>query len=561
MASKFMHIKKIVIPLMTVVLLVSQLSGCAMLNGNELVAALESGQTITLEIAEPTTYEIASVVGSQQQSINWIQLDRLTTFPDFRIAFDKLINVERRTFNGTNTKIGCIFIDSAGDTNGNTSLQDGLRNKVFMEKYYANGDTKTALKQLSTKVYTDVNGEDNNSFLASFNAYYNLLPDNINPNAFNATQSVTRERFASALYKSTNPVSEDYLLGFSGTEDEFTKQMGALTDHTAMTKQLDSYMFINAADKSLDHTNIGGSISRAEAIYMVVASQFPDQLAEVTGKEKVSYSDAKNAGDLALKLGFKTKNKETKEIVSAERWQLGVLDFMLKHPDKGLQNDLYKVLVVADKYSLLDVTDTGECRWDEPLSKVEALQLLINIGSAKNNIYGFATNKAIGKANDALYGKVTLDDNTTEPPQTTGNGGSGKGDTSNFDGTINGAKPSTEIAVEGWTQLDQNLYEALVESGLTPDEAIGLVDGALERPSSSGSDTGSSGGTTGKPTTPNKPAGGNGGSKPSGGNVWDEAGMTEEEYHQWMKDTFGDGYNQGLSPDQNTNPEDLEGIS
>lgn len=467
MASKFMSIKRLIIPLVTVVLLASQLSGCAFMTSNELVEMLDGGQSITIEVANPSTYEIVSEVGSRQQSISWVQLDQLDTFPTFRTTFDKQLNIERRTLNGVNTKIGCIYIDADGDTNGNTTLNDATRNKVFMEKYYDNGDTKTALKKLAATVYTDVNGEDYHSFLATFNAYYNLLPDNINPDAFNATQSVTRERFAAALYRATNPVSQDYLTGFNGAEDEFTLQMGALTDYTAMAKQMDAHSFINFANKSLDHANIGSSITRAEAIYMVVSAEFPEQLASVTGKEKVSYTDVKNAGDLALNLGYKVRNKEAKRVDPKERWEAYTLYSMLQNPDKGVQGDIYKALVVADKYSLLDVTKENQCRWDEPISKAEVIQLLINIGSAQNNIYGYATDKAIGNENLDKYGKVAVDANveTAEIQRPEAPAG----------GVVEGIPPP--VNVEDFSTDDKALYDELKALGLSDEDVLEAMAG------------------------------------------------------------------------------------
>ena len=41
MASKFMRIKKVVIPLITLVILVSQISGCAIMNRDDAVGIME----------------------------------------------------------------------------------------------------------------------------------------------------------------------------------------------------------------------------------------------------------------------------------------------------------------------------------------------------------------------------------------------------------------------------------------------------------------------------------------------------------------------------------------
>ena len=53
MASKFMRIKKIVIPLITLVILVSQISGCAIMNRDDAVGILADNDEVVVEYAEP----------------------------------------------------------------------------------------------------------------------------------------------------------------------------------------------------------------------------------------------------------------------------------------------------------------------------------------------------------------------------------------------------------------------------------------------------------------------------------------------------------------------------
>lgn len=53
MASKFMRIKKIVIPLITLVILVSQISGCAIMNRDDATGILADNDEVVVEYAEP----------------------------------------------------------------------------------------------------------------------------------------------------------------------------------------------------------------------------------------------------------------------------------------------------------------------------------------------------------------------------------------------------------------------------------------------------------------------------------------------------------------------------
>ena len=53
MASKFMRIKKVVIPLITLIILVSQISGCAIMNRDDATGILADNDEVVVEYAEP----------------------------------------------------------------------------------------------------------------------------------------------------------------------------------------------------------------------------------------------------------------------------------------------------------------------------------------------------------------------------------------------------------------------------------------------------------------------------------------------------------------------------
>lgn len=65
MASKFMRIKKVVIPLITLVILVSQISGCAIMNRDDAVGIMEENSEVVVEYAEPDENAGAEGVAGQ----------------------------------------------------------------------------------------------------------------------------------------------------------------------------------------------------------------------------------------------------------------------------------------------------------------------------------------------------------------------------------------------------------------------------------------------------------------------------------------------------------------
>lgn len=392
MAGKFMKLKKIVIPVMALIILTSQLAGCATFSSKEMLNMLDSGESVTIELAQPD-YKI-SVLGTQESSTDWVQLDSLKTYNDFRMSFDTLLNINKITTNGVNSKSGSLYVDKNNNQVGNSTLENAFRNKVFVTQYWDNADVGKQITQLAPSAYTDEDGASKSSLYASLNAYFDLLTDNTDPSSFNATQSVTREQFYSMVFKSTNGVKA------LTSDSNYTDATGGSTEYSIYAQQVQEYAFLNTKDNCLDENNVNGSISRAEAVYMVVNEFFADQLKAVSSKDS-AYSDCKNAGDLALKLDF--KEKKDGKVTGKDNWQSYVLAYMMQNPSKGMQEDLYKAMVVAYENGLLGTDETS--RWDEPISKSESIELMKNVFLALDKLEGYLS--------DTEYGNYAESDTTS----------------------------------------------------------------------------------------------------------------------------------------------------
>ena len=227
MASKFMKIKKMIIPVMTAVIIASQLSGCAIMNRNDMLDLLSNGEEIVLELASP---EYTINVQGQQAKLTRVQLDSLQTYiaSGFRDDFDELFGVTPLEVNGKQiSKQGCIYVNSIGYQDGNTSFMDSLRNKEFMDKFTS---SESKISALGEEAYADVDADTHDAVMAALNAYYNLFAEaeSGEDDYFNPTQSVTRGEFYSFVYRASNGVVEDLTtlsgfesaVGVSASEDE-----------------------------------------------------------------------------------------------------------------------------------------------------------------------------------------------------------------------------------------------------------------------------------------------------------------------------------------------------
>ena len=71
---------------------------------------------------------------------------------------------------------------------------------------------------------------------------------------------------------------------------------------------------------------------------------------------------------------------------------------MIAKEDVGMQEELYKAMVVAKKLGLIE---GNESRWDEPLNRAEAINLIIKVHLAKNEIYGYLTDVEYGEIDES----------------------------------------------------------------------------------------------------------------------------------------------------------------
>lgn len=367
MSGKFMRIRKVVIPMISMVIMMSSIVGCSVATDKELLELINSGSSVTIELAEPDYRETETA----DRAFEWVQLDKLRTHDKgFRQGFDEVFNINIVTENGENGKNGVLFVDEEGNRNGNSTLYDAFRNKEFIDKYWIDGGVREDIAGLADEVYKDINDGVMERLYASLNAYYNLFDAGVD-------ETLTREEFMSALYRAGNKVDT----GLQGSK-EFETAIGKATEHTKFAEQMEEYSYLNTNNKSLGDITYNGSISRAEVVYALVRTYFSKEF-EGVDLEGVTFADTKNGGDLTSKLEFKGKDR-------AEAYTLA---YMMKNPDKGLQEDLYKAMVVAKNKGIIT---QSESRWDEPINMIEAIEMMINSYISLNEKEGYVSTVEYG---------------------------------------------------------------------------------------------------------------------------------------------------------------------
>ena len=384
--EKFMHLKKLIIPTITVLVLTSQLCGCATASSKEAMNMIRNNESIEITVAEPASS--TSKQGTETY-IQWTELAYLTTYPDLRADMDDLLYIIPMQ----DGKNGCIYVDSEGNHNNNTTLKDAFNNKKFVQDFWNNTEVSQAIITSSKQTFSDVE-TDQEALLAAYNAYYNLLPDGADPSSANMQSTLTRLEAMALVYKADTPVNHDLqpsseylnLLGASASASEASDSSKA--DLVLFAEQIDKSgnSYLTLSNNSLDQSTATGTMTRAEFIYLLVQRYFSSDYNTLTDEsikassKVIAYTDLTNAGNVAKKQKYITteKNPDTgiKEEVALNRYQAYELNYCLQNADKGLTEPLYKAYIIASQKGILP--DEEETNWDIGLTKEYALDVLFN---------------------------------------------------------------------------------------------------------------------------------------------------------------------------------------
>lgn len=349
MSGRFMTIKRIVIPTITMVIIASQLMGCAAVSQSELLQMINQGDAIEIEVATPINQEQGT-----ESALDWQELASLSTNPDLRDSWDDILMITP-TDTGKN---GVLYVNAEGNNEPNNTLRVALHNSEFL-KYL---DSEADSLQLSNAVqgnYADLEENDTaRALYMGINGYFNLLPD-ANPNYANPDSTLQRNEFMAMVFRAETPVQD------LTADNAFADAVGQ-SDYNIYAQGLAENSYLDTASKSLNNLTANGIITRAEALYLLVSRYFSDDMASVDVKT-ATFNDAKDGGDIA------SKQKFIEDGTQKDYWKSYELTYAIQNPDDGLPTDLYKALIVAKSKGLVgDVT-----RWDEALTRSEAIEFLV----------------------------------------------------------------------------------------------------------------------------------------------------------------------------------------
>ena len=372
MSGKFIKLRKLVVPTLTMLIIASQLTGCAVLNQKDTLNISNEGSSIVLEVPYLVDDENAEVL------YTWVRLSSLETYPELRLAFDDAFSI---TAFGDGGKNGTVYVHTDGTHTNNSTLYYAMMNQKFRDQL-ADININDRMTEVVDSTFVDLAEGDEQ--IAYINAYFNLFEDK-QENNFGGNDIVTRGEFLSALYRAENPVKDIEV------NNEFLAAVDpmGLNEHTIFAQEMEKYSYLNIEDGSLnDNTFDGSAITRGEAIYTIVKKFYADEFDKVTGKEPC-FSDAKDGGNIALKQGFITqkKDKETKEKVDPTCINTGMTNEIACTRCDYIEQE--QTVIPALGHTNTDgdyYCDRCDVPYGDNVKSIRTLEDLINI---KNDLFGF----------------------------------------------------------------------------------------------------------------------------------------------------------------------------
>lgn len=421
MKEKFMSMRKYVVTSLAMVMTASQLVGCASATTKELTSMVEADKQIEISIKADN-----KLAESDAKITEWKELASLTDQEDLRKVIDDQLYII--SF-GDNSKNGVLYVNP--DTEGwdaNNTLERVYKNKAFKE-LWEDSEVQSNIQDAVKKAYCDVDDYSTEELkMVALDSYFNLFKEEKDGGNFNGDSTVTRAEVMTAIARASEQADPD-----AKAKDELVEQLGESDDVVYAGYVVDN-SYLDLKSKSLDSTTYNGAMTRAEVIYMLVSKYYGKELAKI-GTDEECYSDCKNAGDIA----------EVAETAGKDYYRTANLEYMIEHPNKGMDEELYKAMEVAYEHGIINTED--ESNWSTAATKLDTMFMLTNVYED----LGTKCNCSMG-ANEAV--------DTTQA----------EGSTDRM--TYEQFLYELNIADNAGAQNSYNWYNKLIEAGFSSDEAF-----------------------------------------------------------------------------------------
>lgn len=356
MSGKYMKVKKIVIPTLTLILISSMLFGVSACSKKEAKNMSQQASEIEIEYAVPN-YD--SGEESKVELLPWLQLSSLETHTELRSAFEKYFNITGKTGN----KEGTLYYNPATQTAEQNVTYIMATQNSAISQYLLSEGYMGEIGELVGDAYTDVEKDSPEAPYAVINSYFELLPDQ-EDGKFDGDSTISRAQAMALVMRATTQVNEAQA---PEENKDFTDKVGKTT-YTNFAAPMDEYSYINTSN-GLNEKSFSSTMTKGEYIALVTNYLRANYLAEIKANGYVdNYSDTSSVSITTV--------KDAGDI----KYQKAIND-----ADKGVPTDLYNTFKVAIANGYL--TEDTLSDWDSALTKADALELFTTMATNAYNTY------------------------------------------------------------------------------------------------------------------------------------------------------------------------------
>lgn len=368
MSGKFIKVKRVVVPMAALVLLSTQLMGCAALE-KEQESDVSSSTFVQVEVTDNTsstsTPEEKPPV-EKVEPLKWSPLYSLMSYSDIR-------NVAKEVL-GIKVLEGSVFIDLDGHQEMNNTLFNALRNEEFAKTQLENKEITDKLCEAVKKTFADIGDTENEQMAAFFNSFWELLPEENGKDSveFNGSKALTRAQAMTLVMRAMTPVEKN---NKPNENKLFTEAVGDSV-YTDFSQYLDSKVYLNT-QSGLNEKTFNADMTRAEYIWLCLSSVFAESELNEIDISGVELSDC---------------------VVGENE----TLEQALSNPANGLPAPMVNMLQKANALGIIS-SDTD---WERSVTKTDAVNLFVNTVKAYSEKFGYAIKQDTPKDDELLIAKA-----------------------------------------------------------------------------------------------------------------------------------------------------------
>ena len=368
MSGKFIKVKRVVVPMAALVLLSTQLMGCAALE-KEQESDISSSTFVQVEVTDNTsstsTPEEKPPV-EKVEPLKWSPLYSLMSYSNIRNVAKEVLGIKALE--------GSVFIDLDGHQEMNNTLFNALRNEEFAKTQLENKEITDKLCEAVKKTFADIGDTENEQMAAFFNSFWELLPEENGKDSveFNGSKALTRAQAMTLVMRAMTPVEKN---NKPNENKLFTEAVGDSV-YTDFSQYLDSKVYLNT-QSGLNEKTFNADMTRAEYIWLCLSSVFTEAELNEIDISGVELSDC---------------------VVGENE----TLEQALSNPANGLSAPMVNMLQKANALGIIS-SDTD---WERSVTKTDAINSFVSTVKAYSEKFGYAIKQDTPKDDELLIAKA-----------------------------------------------------------------------------------------------------------------------------------------------------------